>query len=295
MSTRPRKSNRRAARGVSPAHKREAPRRTFIDRNKSAIILGSLGLGVVAIIAAALLLTSGGTSVGSGPSAVVADPALVKAVTGVPQTTLDTVGAGSGVNPLSKATSSAPLTENGKPEVLYIGAEYCPYCAAERWALIVALSRFGTFSGLKTTTSSPSDVFASTPTFSFDGSTYQSDYLAFVPVEAFSNKRSGNGYARLQDLTAAQDSLLNSAGGGFPFVDFGGSYVAKGASYNPGILSGMNWNSIASALTQTNTQQSKAILGAANMMSAVICKLTNGNPANVCNSSGVQAAAATLK
>ena len=45
--------------------------------------------------------------------------------------------------------TGAPLTSGGKPEMLYIGAEYCPYCAAERWAMIVALSRFGTFSGLR--------------------------------------------------------------------------------------------------------------------------------------------------
>ena len=295
MSTRSRKSNQRPQRGGQSAHRRQAPRRTFIDRNKSAIILGALGLGVVAIIAAALLLTNGGTSVGSGPEAVVADPALVQTVSGVPQTALDAVGAGSGVNPLSKASTATPLTKDGKPEVLYIGAEYCPYCAAERWAMIVALSRFGTFSGLKTTTSSPSDVFASTPTFSFEGSTYQSDVVSFVPVETFSNKRSGSGYAKLDELTADQQNLLNAAGGGFPFVDIGGSYQVTGASFNPGILSGMNWNSIAASLTQTNTQQSKAILGTANMLTAAICKVTNGNPGNVCNSSGVQAAAATLK
>jgi hypothetical protein len=32
--------------------------------------------------------------------------------------------------------------------MLYIGAEYCPYCAAERWPLVMALSKFGTFSNL---------------------------------------------------------------------------------------------------------------------------------------------------
>src|SRR5215471_17073708 len=40
--------------------------------------------------------------------------------------------------------SGAPLTSGGKPEMLYIGAEYCPYCAAMRWSMAVALSRFGT-------------------------------------------------------------------------------------------------------------------------------------------------------
>jgi hypothetical protein len=51
--------------------------------------------------------------------------------------------------------SGPPLTENGKPEVLYVATEFCPYCVAENWALIVALSRFGSFSGLSTSRSDP--------------------------------------------------------------------------------------------------------------------------------------------
>ena len=43
----------------------------------------------------------------------------------------------------------SPLSSGGKPEVLYVGTEFCPYCAAESWSLIVALSRFGQFSGLQ--------------------------------------------------------------------------------------------------------------------------------------------------
>ena len=50
------------------------------------------------------------------------------------------------------ASIDAPaLTADGKPEVLYVGAEYCPFCAAERWPVVVALSRFGTWSGLSAT------------------------------------------------------------------------------------------------------------------------------------------------
>ena len=51
---------------------------------------------------------------------------------------------GSGVSPLTATTGQPALTSGGKPEILYVGAEYCPYCAAERWAMVVALSRFGT-------------------------------------------------------------------------------------------------------------------------------------------------------
>ena len=51
---------------------------------------------------------------------------------------LDKIGNGGGqVSGTPKAvTSGTPLTANGKPEMLYMGAEYCPYCAAERWAMI---------------------------------------------------------------------------------------------------------------------------------------------------------------
>ncbi len=56
-----------------------------------------------------------------------------------------------------------PMTLNGKsPAMLYYGAEYCPYCAAERWAMTAALARFGTWSNLQITASSHTDVDAKT-------------------------------------------------------------------------------------------------------------------------------------
>ena len=54
--------------------------------------------------------------------------------------------------PPTKVTGSA-LTFDGKPGIFYYGAEYCPYCAAERWPVVVALSRFGTWSNLQQTIS----------------------------------------------------------------------------------------------------------------------------------------------
>ncbi len=71
-----------------------------------------------------------------------------------------------------------PLTLDGKtPAMLYYGAEYCPYCAAERWAMTAALSRFGTWSDLKITASSHTDIDAETHTFSFYGATFTSPYI----------------------------------------------------------------------------------------------------------------------
>jgi hypothetical protein len=60
--------------------------------------------------------------------------------------------------------------------VLYAGAEYCPFCAAERWALATALSRFGTFTNLGTTASAGGQEYApNTATLSFHGATYTSN------------------------------------------------------------------------------------------------------------------------
>ena len=69
-----------------------------------------------------------------------------------------------------------------------MGAEYCPYCAAERWAMAVALSRFGTFSNLRLIHSSSADIYPNTPTLSFYKSSYTSKYVQFTPVEMFGLK-----------------------------------------------------------------------------------------------------------
>ncbi|HUC14208.1 MAG TPA: DUF929 family protein, partial [Acidimicrobiales bacterium] len=91
--------------------------------------------------------------------------------------------------PIKLPAANAELLLGGKPEILYIGAEFCPFCGAERWALVMALSKFGTFHNVMGTTSSSTDVNPSTPTFSFYKSTYTSPYLSFVPVETETNTK----------------------------------------------------------------------------------------------------------
>ncbi len=177
------------------------------------------------------------------------------------------------------------LMNDGKPEVLYIGAEYCPYCAAERWPMIIALMRFGTFSGLKYMTSSSSDAFANTPTFTFNNSTYTSNYISFVPVETTTNKLVNGQYPTLQNTNSAQNATLFAYDqqGSIPFVDFGNRTVQVGANYDPQILGGMNWSQIASAIQNPNTQQAKGIIGSANLITAEICMIDNNTPSDVCS------------
>src|SRR5262245_8480663 len=137
-----------------------------------------------------------------------ASPSLTTAINSVPVATLDKVARGAQVS-LPKRTSGQPaLTADGTPLVLYVGAEQCPFCASQRWSMALALARFGTFTNLKQAWSASDDVYPSTPTISFHGSTYKSDYLTFQAVELATSQREGGQYAPLESLTPAQEQIM---------------------------------------------------------------------------------------
>jgi hypothetical protein len=295
------------------AAQREAQRRA---EQRKRIYLAGGSILVVAIVVIALVLvklnSGGGTaaSTSNGPTGA-ALTTVTKQVTGVPASVTDKV-AGGGVNTslfvaaktpadVNKAAqagsyfatvSGTPLTSGGKPEVLYMGAEYCPFCAAQRWAMVNALSRFGTFTGLTTTHSSSTDADPNTPTWTFYKSAYKSDYINFTSVEETTNARQGNSsstsvpYVTLQTPTAAQTALGQSydPGGSIPFIDMGNKYVQVGnlSPLDPAMLAGKTWAQVASAMNDPSSSVGKAIVGNANYMTAGICKLTNNQPATAC-------------
>lgn len=285
----PKESDRRGGRPVRTVRGEPLVQRYRVP------LLGAIGvIVVVAIIVIAALQAGGGSS---GPAAVAtpASPTLVQAVTGLQQSEFDTVGTGGASNPLHPINGQS-VTADGKPEILYVGAEYCPYCAAERWAMVVALSRFGTFTGLKTTRSAPNDVYANTPTFSFYGSSYTSNVLAFTGVETESNVATAGGYEKLQTLTSEQQALAGryNPGGSIPFMYLDGKYTLSGASYSPGLFSGMDWTQVAQKLADPTSSQAKAVLGTANMLTAAFCQVTNGQPTKVCQAAGTKTAARAM-
>jgi len=276
-------------------------------RRRVLITAGSV-IAVLAIVVVFVVIKVSGNNSSSGGSGSVTGTALpasvTKNITGVPASTLNAVGLGSvlsymtadegGAPPISKISDTA-LTSNGKPEMLYIGAEFCPYCAAMRWSMAVALSRFGTFTTpLRGFHSSSTDTDPSTPTLTYYKSAYTSKYLTFTPVE---NENVNRG--PLQNTTAAQQALWAKydpppTGPGYPFIDFGNQYIIKLPTYDPAVLATMTWAQVAAALHDPSSPVAQGADGTANLITAAICKMTNGQPGNVCTSSGVTKASGSL-
>ncbi len=161
----------------------QAEARKAEQRRRLLIVGGSVGLVIVIVVA---FIVVKGLAKPASPGGSGALPAAVTHnITNVPASTLGTIGTGklppSGL-PVKPITDTA-LTSANKPEMLYIGAEFCPYCAAMRWSMAVALSKFGTFGPLKGIHSSSTDVFPNTPSLTFRNQQYSSPYLTFTPVE----------------------------------------------------------------------------------------------------------------
>ena len=285
-----------ASRREKIAAQRAAERRAE-QRRRILIASGSI-LVVIAVVVAFIVVKANNkpaTSSSNGPTGS-ALAGVVSKVTNVPANTLDKIGDGGGsfTGKIPPVNGGTPLTSGGKPEMLYMGAEYCPYCAAERWSMIVALSRFGTFSGLSTVHSSTTDTPSNLPTFTFHGSSYTSKHLTFTPVEMQTNvlDQSTGNYPVLEKPTAAQQALLNkydappyvssADAGAIPFIYFGGKYLSVGATYDPTVLNGKSWDQIASALSDPNSSIAKAIGGSANHITAAICTMTGNQPASAC-------------
>jgi thiol-disulfide isomerase/thioredoxin len=255
--------------------KAEHRRRLFIMGSAAVVVLAVIGVIIGVALSTGKPKQAAATT---GPL-----PASVQADLKVPASTLAKVGAGSALTGAIKPVTGSPLTSGGKPEMLYIGAEWCPYCAAERWAMAVALSRFGTFAPLRGIHSSSTDVYPNTATLTFHQAKYTSNYLVFTPVE-----NEDINHALLQKPTPAQQAVWNKYDptNGYPFINFGNRYIA-GTTYDPQVLHGLTWSQIASDLHNPSSPVAQGVNGSANMFTAAICKLTGNAPANVCTAAPV--------
>lgn len=254
----------------------------------------------VAIVAVALIVIVLINAAGGG-DATVAKPvsqAVLTAVEDPSPSVLSAVGTGGKSGEMVRLPASAKLVVNGKPEVVFVGGEYCPYCAAERWVIVMALSRFGTFKNLSTIQSSSNDVDPNTDTFTFYKSSYSSPYIDFNFNEIEDRNQNP-----LMTMSSATQNIFTKydnppytiSSGGFPFLDIGGVFSLYTTSYDPADLQGLSWNQIATDLKDPTSAVAKDIIGNANIITAATCIATGDQPSTVCSTPTIQTIEQTLK
>ena len=258
------------------------------------LFIGSIIVVLAVVVGIFVFISNQASSNSNGQVNTPVDATTFKQVTQVDPSLLSQTGTGGVANPFQVPKTSQPslLGPTGKPEMFYYGAEFCPNCAAERWSMVVALSRFGTFSKLIATTSSSTDSDPDTSTFTFAQSNYSSSYVDFVPLENTDRQKN-----IIQTPTADQQQLLTQYNvTGYPFIDIGNRYLITVASYDPALLRSnpkdsssqpLSQQDIASQLATGNTL-SKNILGVANYLTAAICTSTNNQPSTVCSDASIQ-------
>jgi thiol-disulfide isomerase/thioredoxin len=296
-ATRVRQQNARQKIAAQQAAARRA------ENRRRGFIAGGAVVLVIAIVVA-LVVAKSLKSPASGGSATSQPASVVNQITSIPAATLASVGTGTTYSGAVQTIKGNPalLTDSGSktPIIVYVGAEYCPYCAAERWALVAALSKFGTFKNLSYIHSSSSDVDPSTPTLTFYKASYTSKYVDFQTTEAQTIT-----HATLQPLTALDKQVMGkydvppyvptaADDGSFPFVDFANKYVIDGASYDPAVLKGLTWAQVAADLKDPSSPVAKSVDGATNLVTAAVCKATGGQPGSVCTAAGVTKAAGSI-
>jgi hypothetical protein len=272
-------SGRPAPKGRQAAYQRR--------RRQQQLIFGAIGLVVVVVAALIVVNVTGGKGSGGSDATPPAAPAVLSAIQGVSPASLAAQAKADPIeSPPIAISNGAALTSDGKPKIVYLGAEYCPYCGGERWAMIMALSKFGTFTGIKQITSSSTDDPASIPSFSFVGATYTSPYIVFDPTETETVTRK-----TLQTPTKANQALENkydappyTSQGGIPFVDLANKWVVDGASYDVTPLQHLDHATVAQAASTGSTKYGSDIQSAAGYLVSRICSLTGGKPGNVCSS-----------
>jgi hypothetical protein len=263
----------------------------------------ALGLIVVAIILlGALVVIRNERTPASSSSVETFTPApapLLSTVGHIPAAIIDAVGVTSPSNPITPPTTTGnpslwQVSTHGVeafPVVFFYGAEFAPYAAAERWPLVVALSRFGTFNQLGLAQSSSSVAFSNLSTFTFWHASYSSLWLSLQTVERFSSQDpTGGRYTDLQQpdaREAASVAAYDTSPTTFPLLDIADRYVLIGSSFAPSVFDSLSQSDIAADLAFPTSPVTQSIIASANEITASICSVTGDRPATVCNAHGV--------
>ena len=217
----------------------------------------ALGLIVVAIVLLGALVlvrdNSGTDGLVDGRDLQPGARPRSSSVAAVPASVFDTVGVD-----LARQSRSRPrgrperrdpplwqATVNGgppEPVVFFYGAEFAPYAAAERWPLVLALSRFGTFTPARGRCSRARPRPSPTCPPSPSGTSRTRALLVLESVERYSSLNpTGARYSASRGPTPGRPRRSPSYGTGpttFALLDVANRWVLDGAAFTPGVWPG---------------------------------------------------------
>lgn len=179
--------------------------------------------------------------------------------------------------------SKEPVKREGKLFVFFVGAEHDPYCAAERWAVVRALQKFGQWNGLKQTMSAARDEpFLNLPTYDFTEATYSSSHIEFVARELKNRE-----FKPLQKLLKTEEKLVRRYNPDIeiPFLLVGGRFMQIGAGFTPKIFIGHTFRQTETELKKAESEIRKTIDAEGNIIAALLCTL--GLPPELCRETGL--------
>ncbi len=178
--------------------------------------------------------------------------------------------------------SKDTMRRGGKLFVFFMGAEFCPYCAAERWAIVRSLQKFGQWDGLKQTISAARDEpFLNLPTYDITKATNTSPHIDLVAREIKDRE-----FNPLQKLLKTEEKLLRKFNPKkeIPFLLIGGRFSQIGSGFTPKIFIGHTFRQTETELKKVESEIRKTIDDEGNIISALLC--VSGLPPELCKEAG---------
>ncbi|MEM3160356.1 MAG: DUF929 family protein [Nitrososphaera sp.] len=175
--------------------------------------------------------------------------------------------------------------DGGKSLVYFMGAGFCPFCAAERWAIVKALERFGKWEGLVEDKSAGHDEkYLNVPTFSLARAKYSSSHVEFAGKET-----ADRNFEPLQELGDSDFEILDMYNPDqmIPFLLVDGQYMQVGAGFSPEMIQNMSHEQVRAELDKPDSAIGKAIRAEIDNITALVCKSIGGK-GQACGSESIK-------